>query len=79
VPLVFVKSLRQNVTGEVTGGWKEACDRDVQKLHSTKYHYESKHDKTGVTGMRRKEISTQTFAMPRRRGKDNIKMDIKSK
>ena len=71
MPLVFLKGLRQNATG----GWKEACDRDVQKLRSTRHHYEIKHDKMGVTGMRRKEIRTQTFPMP----KDNIKMDLKSK
>lgn len=26
VPLVFLKSLRENATGDVTGGWKEECD-----------------------------------------------------
>jgi hypothetical protein len=41
----------------------------------TKYHHESKHDKTGVTGMRR---HTQTYAVPMRRKYDNINMDIKS-
>jgi hypothetical protein len=79
VPLVFLKSLRQNATGEVTGGWKEACDADVQKLCSPKHHYESKRDKTGVTGMRKQEIHTQTFAMPKLSGKNNIKMYLKSK
>jgi hypothetical protein len=77
VPLVFLKGLRQNVAGEVTGGWEEACDEDIQNVCFTKYHYESKHDKTGVTGMRRKEIHTQTYAITRRRENDNIKMDLK--
>jgi hypothetical protein len=26
VPLVFLKSLRENATGDVSGGWKEGCD-----------------------------------------------------
>ena len=79
MPLVFLKGLRQSVTGEVTGEGKEAGDADVLKLCSTKHHYESKHDKTGVTGMRKQEIHTQTFAMPKRRRKDNIKMYLKIK
>ena len=73
------KGLRQNATGEVKGGWKEASDGDVQKLCSTKHNYESKHDKMGVTGIRKQEIHTQTFAMLKRRWKENIKIDLKSK
>jgi len=79
VPLVFLKGLRQNAIEEVTGRWKEACNANVQKLCSTKHHYESKHDKTGVTGMRRQEIHAQTFAMPKLKGKDIIKMYLKIK
>jgi hypothetical protein len=30
VPLVFLKGLRQNGRGEVSGEWKEAGDADVQ-------------------------------------------------
>jgi hypothetical protein len=32
VPLVFMKGLRENATGNVTGGRKEACDANIQKL-----------------------------------------------
>jgi hypothetical protein len=53
VPLVFLKGLRQNAAGAVTGGWEEACIADIRNAYFTKYHHESKHDKTGVTGMRR--------------------------